>query len=55
MRHSQPVIQPLVEKNAIVHGIQPCRGKGVVTIAINECGKRYALAYGIPVTVLTQR
>ncbi|UMX48864.1 molecular chaperone Hsp90 [Klebsiella pneumoniae] len=28
------LIQPLVE-NAIVHGIQPCKGKGVVTIGIN--------------------
>ncbi|AUX73290.1 hypothetical protein CPI84_12870 [Erwinia pyrifoliae] len=27
-------IQPLV-KNAIVHGIHPCRGKGVVTSAIS--------------------
>ncbi len=37
------LIQPLVE-NAIVHGIQPCRGKGVVTIAINECGNRVRIS-----------
>ncbi|NDL65914.1 sensor histidine kinase [Enterobacteriales bacterium SAP-6] len=29
------LIQPLVE-NAIVHGIQPCRGKGVVVISVRE-------------------
>ncbi|QKN80992.1 sensor histidine kinase [Scandinavium goeteborgense] len=33
------LIQPLVE-NAIVHGIQPCKGKGVVTISISESGNR---------------
>lgn len=33
------LIQPLVE-NAIVHGIQPCRGNGVVVIAIKAEGER---------------
>jgi two-component system LytT family sensor kinase len=33
------LIQPLVE-NAIVHGIQPCKGKGVVTISVTESGNR---------------
>lgn len=37
------LIQPLVE-NAIVHGIQPCRGKGVVTISIVEQGNRVRIA-----------
>lgn len=37
------LIQPLVE-NAIVHGIQPCKGKGVVTIAIAECGNRVRIS-----------
>ncbi|PWW09528.1 MULTISPECIES: sensor histidine kinase [Mangrovibacter] len=37
------LIQPLVE-NAIVHGIQPCRGKGVVTISIIEQGNRVRIA-----------
>lgn len=37
------LIQPLVE-NAIVHGIQPCKGKGVVTIGINECGNRVRIS-----------
>jgi two-component system LytT family sensor kinase len=37
------LIQPLVE-NAIVHGIQPCKGKGVVTISITECGNRVRIA-----------
>lgn len=32
------LIQPLVE-NAIVHGIQPCSGKGVVVIAVKHSGK----------------
>ncbi len=32
------LIQPLVE-NAIVHGIQPCRGKGVVVISVKEDGE----------------
>ncbi len=31
------LIQPLVE-NAIVHGIQPCSGKGVVVIAVKHSG-----------------
>ncbi len=37
------LIQPLVE-NAIVHGIQPCKGKGVVTISVAECGNRVRIA-----------
>ncbi|AUV00269.1 sensor histidine kinase [Phytobacter ursingii] len=37
------LIQPLVE-NAIVHGIQPCKGKGVVTISVTECGNRVRIA-----------
>lgn len=37
------LIQPLVE-NAIVHGIQPCKGKGVVTISITESGNRVRIA-----------
>ncbi|MDM9615006.1 MULTISPECIES: sensor histidine kinase [Kosakonia] len=37
------LIQPLVE-NAIVHGIQPCKGKGVVTISVEECGNRVRIA-----------
>ena len=37
------LIQPLVE-NAIVHGIQPCKGKGVVTLGINECGNRVRIS-----------
>ncbi|EOU9529504.1 LytS/YhcK type 5TM receptor domain-containing protein [Cronobacter dublinensis] len=37
------LIQPLVE-NAIVHGIQPCRGKGVVTISIARSGSRVRIA-----------
>lgn len=37
------LIQPLVE-NAIVHGIQPCKGKGVVTICVEECGNRVRIA-----------
>ncbi|EPN9332544.1 LytS/YhcK type 5TM receptor domain-containing protein [Cronobacter sakazakii] len=37
------LIQPLVE-NAIVHGIQPCRGKGVVTISIAQSGRRVRIA-----------
>ncbi|EFO0097689.1 LytS/YhcK type 5TM receptor domain-containing protein [Escherichia coli] len=31
-------------KNAIVHGIQPCKGKGVVTISVAECGNRVRIA-----------
>lgn len=37
------LIQPLVE-NAIVHGIQPCRGKGVVTLSIAQSGSRVQIA-----------
>ncbi len=37
------LIQPLVE-NAIVHGIQPCRGKGVVTLSVKACGDRVRIA-----------
>lgn len=37
------LIQPLVE-NAIVHGIQPCKGKGVVTISVTESGNRVRIA-----------
>nr|WP_233149010.1 sensor histidine kinase [Shimwellia pseudoproteus] len=37
------LIQPLVE-NAIVHGIQPCKGKGVVTISVTEAGSRVRIA-----------
>ncbi|EOL9006583.1 LytS/YhcK type 5TM receptor domain-containing protein [Cronobacter sakazakii] len=37
------LIQPLVE-NAIVHGIQPCRGKGVVTISIAQSGSQVRIA-----------
>jgi two-component system LytT family sensor kinase len=37
------LIQPLVE-NAIVHGIQPCKGKGVVTISISESGNRVRIS-----------
>ena len=46
------LIQPLVE-NAIVHGIQPCKGKAV-TIGITESGNR---AYSVrdTGTVLTLR
>ncbi len=33
------LIQPLVE-NAIVHGIQPCKGKGVVTLSVRDLGNR---------------
>ena len=35
LRISSLLIPPLVE-NAIVHGIQPCKGKGVVTLSINR-------------------
>lgn len=37
------LIQPLVE-NAIVHGIQPCRGKGVVTLSVEDHGDRVRIA-----------
>ncbi len=37
------LIQPLVE-NAIVHGIHPCRGKGVVTLSIQDQGHRVRIA-----------
>lgn len=37
------LIQPLVE-NAIVHGIQPCKGKGVVTIGVTESGSRVRIS-----------
>ncbi|WP_411705838.1 LytS/YhcK type 5TM receptor domain-containing protein [Edaphovirga cremea] len=37
------LIQPLVE-NAIVHGIQPCRGKGVVVIAVKHSGDRIRIS-----------
>ncbi|MBH2798436.1 sensor histidine kinase [Serratia marcescens] len=37
------LIQPLVE-NAIVHGIQPCKGKGVVVIAVKDQGNRVKIS-----------
>ncbi len=37
------LIQPLVE-NAIVHGIHPCRGKGVVTISLKDQGDRVRIS-----------
>ncbi|BEO67213.1 sensor histidine kinase [Serratia nematodiphila] len=37
------LIQPLVE-NAIVHGIQPCKGKGVVVIAVKDLGDRVKIS-----------
>ncbi|WP_305802686.1 sensor histidine kinase [Pantoea sp. Z09] len=37
------LIQPLVE-NAIVHGIQPCRGKGVVTLSVKAHGDQVRIA-----------
>ncbi|QJW54430.1 Sensor histidine kinase YpdA [Serratia plymuthica] len=37
------LIQPLVE-NAIVHGIQPCKGKGVVVIAVKDQGARVKIS-----------
>ncbi|MTD28793.1 sensor histidine kinase [Erwinia sorbitola] len=37
------LIQPLVE-NAIVHGIHPFRGKGVVTLSIHDLGDRIRIA-----------
>ncbi|MFO6426532.1 hypothetical protein ACLBOM_13030 [Escherichia coli] len=49
------LIQPLVE-NAIVHGIQPCKGKGVVTISVAECGNRVRIAVrDLPGTASIQR
>ncbi|SLM62904.1 MULTISPECIES: sensor histidine kinase [Dickeya] len=37
------LIQPLIE-NAIVHGIRPCKGNGVVTLSIHPQGKRIRVA-----------
>ncbi len=37
------LIQPLVE-NAIVHGIQPCRGKDVVTLSVKACGDQVRIS-----------
>lgn len=37
------LIQPLVE-NAIVHGIQPCKGKGVAVIAVKDQGDRVKIS-----------
>ncbi|MFC3395735.1 sensor histidine kinase [Brenneria rubrifaciens] len=37
------LIQPLVE-NAIVHGIQPCRGKGTVVLSVKDQGNRLLVA-----------
>ena len=37
------LIQPLVE-NAIVHGIQPCKGNGVVVIAVKDQGDRVRIS-----------
>ncbi|HAY0633044.1 TPA: sensor histidine kinase [Serratia marcescens] len=37
------LIQPLVE-NAIVHGIQPCKGKGVVVIAVKDQSDRVKIS-----------
>lgn len=37
------LIQPLVE-NAIVHGIQPCKGKGVVTLSVRDLGDKVRIA-----------
>ncbi|XBS68691.1 sensor histidine kinase [Acerihabitans sp. KWT182] len=37
------LIQPLVE-NAIVHGIRPCRGKGVVVISVRGDGDRIRIS-----------
>ena len=52
------LIQPLVE-NAIVHGIQPCKGKGVVTIGVAESGSRVRISvrdtgHGIDPTVIAR-
>ncbi len=43
LRDPSLLIQPLVE-NAIVHGIQPCKGKGVVTISVKDLGNRVRIA-----------
>ncbi|QTF08227.1 sensor histidine kinase [Brenneria izadpanahii] len=37
------LIQPLVE-NAIVHGIQPCRGKGTVVVSVKDLGDKLMIA-----------
>lgn len=37
------LIQPLVE-NAIVHGIQPCRGRGTVVLSVKDQGDRLLVA-----------
>ncbi len=37
------LIQPLVE-NAIVHGVLPCKGKGVVVIAVKDRGDRVKIS-----------
>ncbi|MEC5321386.1 sensor histidine kinase [Brenneria populi subsp. brevivirga] len=37
------LIQPLVE-NAIVHGIQPCRGKGTVVVSVKDLGDKLLVA-----------
>jgi len=37
------LIQPLVE-NAIVHGIQPCKGKGVVTLSVRDLGDQVRIS-----------
>ncbi|MCG8709976.1 sensor histidine kinase [Brenneria sp. 4F2] len=37
------LIQPLVE-NAIVHGIQPCRGKGTVVVSVKDLGDKLMVA-----------
>lgn len=37
------LIQPLIE-NAIVHGIHPCRGKGVVTLSLKVLGDRVRIS-----------
>jgi two-component system LytT family sensor kinase len=48
------LIQPLVE-NAIVHGIQPCKGKGVVTISVPKAATGCGLPCAIPATGLIQK
>lgn len=37
------LIQPLIE-NAIVHGVRPCKGNGVVVLSIQEVGDRIRVA-----------